>query len=163
SDELNIPSPTYRIPRQRRGLDPLTRRLALIACGVGGLLVVGIGGWTVLGHRSTTVPVVQAENGPIRVKPANPGGMQISGANEDILSGGSTLGDGKLAPAPEAPNPQGLRTQLPPKPAPATMAALPAPVPAILPTGPAKAVAEKPLASPDKHAAVAMAPERPAP
>ena len=111
SDELSIPSPTYRIPRQRRGLDPLTRKLALIACGVGGLLLVGIGGWTVLGHRNTAVPVVQAENGPIRVKPANPGGMQISGANEDIMSGGSKPGDGKLAPAPEAPNPQGLRAQ----------------------------------------------------
>ncbi len=164
SDELSIPSPTYRIPRQRRGLDPLTRKLALIACGVGGLLVVGIGGWTVLGHRNTAVPVVQAENGPIRVKPANPGGMQISGASEDIMSGGSKPGDGKLAPAPEAPNPQGLRTQAPPpKPAPAAMAALPAPVPAILPVGPAKPVTEKPLAAPDKHAAVAAAPERPVP
>ncbi len=162
SDELSIPSPTYRIPRQRRGLDPMTRKLALIACGVGGILVVGIGGWTVLGHRSTAVPVVQADSGPIRVKPANPGGMQISGANEDIMSGGSTPGDGKLAPAPEAPNPQGLRTQPPPKPAPAAMAALPATGPALLPTGPAKPIAEKPLAAPDKHAVVAAAPERPA-
>lgn len=165
SDELSIPSPTYRIPRQRRGLDPLTRKLALIACGVGGVLIVGIGGWTVLGHRNTAVPVVQAENGPIRVKPTNPGGMQISGASEDIMSGGSTPGDGKLAPAPEAPNPQGMRAQTAPpaKPAPAAMAALPAPPPAVLPTGPVKQVAEKPLAAPDKHAAVALAPERPAP
>jgi hypothetical protein len=164
SDELSIPNPTYRIPRQRRGLDPMTRKLALIACGVGGVLVVGIGGWTVLGHRNTVVPVVQAENGPIRVKPTNPGGMQISGANEDIMSGGSTPGDGKLAPAPEAPNPQGLRSQPPPKPAPAAMAALPAPLPAVLPTGPAKPIAEKPLAALDKHAAVATTPEqRPAP
>jgi hypothetical protein len=141
-------------------MDPLTRRLAMIACGLGGVLVVGVGGWTVLGHRSSSVPVVQAENGPIRVKPANPGGMQISGANEDIMSGGSTPGDGKLAPPPEAPNPQGLRTQLAPKPAPTAMAALPAPAPALMPAAPMKPVAEKPLAAPDKHAAGATAPER---
>ena len=31
SDDLSIPSPTYRIPRHRRGMDPVTRRLALMA------------------------------------------------------------------------------------------------------------------------------------
>ena len=67
-----------------------------------------VGGWSMIGHHSGAVPVVQAESGPIRVKPANPGGMQITGANEDILSGTDTNG-GKLAPPPEVPEPQALR------------------------------------------------------
>jgi hypothetical protein len=90
-------------------MDPLTKRLALISCCLGGALIVVVGGWSMIGHHSGAVPVVQAENGPIRVKPANPGGMQISGANDDILSGDGNLGDDKLAPPPEVPDPQQLR------------------------------------------------------
>ena len=80
SDDLSIPSPTYRIPRHRQGMDPATRRLAMIAGGLGGVLLVVVGGWTLIGHRSTAVPVVQADSRPIRVKPENPGGMQVAGA-----------------------------------------------------------------------------------
>ena len=80
SDDLSIPSPTYRIPRHRQGMDPATRRLALIAGGLGGALLVVVGGWSLIGHRSTAVPVVQADSRPIRVKPENPGGMQVAGA-----------------------------------------------------------------------------------
>jgi hypothetical protein len=39
-------------------MDPATRRLALIAGGLGGALLVIVGGWSVVGHRSGTVPVV---------------------------------------------------------------------------------------------------------
>ena len=38
SDDLSIPSPTYRVPRHSRGMDPATRRLALIAGGLGGCI-----------------------------------------------------------------------------------------------------------------------------
>ncbi len=88
SDDLSIPSPTYRIPRHRRGMDPVTRRLALMAGGLGAALLVVVAGPSLIGHRSTSVPVVQADKRPIRVKPENPGGLQVAGANEDILSGG---------------------------------------------------------------------------
>ena len=37
---------------------------------------------------------------PIQVKPDNPGGMQVAGANGDILSGDPDTNSGKLAPAP---------------------------------------------------------------
>ncbi len=87
SDDLSIPSPTYRVPRHSRGMDPATRRLALIAGGLGGALLLVVGGWSMIGHRSGAVPVVQADSRPMRVKPDNPGGMQVAGANEDILSG----------------------------------------------------------------------------
>ena len=123
SDDLSIPSPTYRVPR-RHGMDPATRRLALIAGGLGGTLLAVIGGWTLYSHRTSTVPVIQADSGPIRVKPDNPGGMQVAGANEDILSGISGSGSNKLAPPPESPAPQALHTSPPTTPpgAPAAVA-----------------------------------------
>lgn len=124
-------------------MDPLTKRLALIACGLGGALIVVVGGWSMLGHHSGAVPVVQAENGPIRVKPANPGGMQIMGANDDILSGSGTSGDDKLAPPPEVPEPQALRAASAPAPTP-TSAPVVARAPVVAPV-PAPVVAAKPV------------------
>jgi len=145
SDDLSIPSPTYRIPRRRQGMDPGTRRLVLIAGGLGAALIVVVGGWELVGNRSTTVPVVQADNRPIRVKPDNPGGMQVAGANEDILSGGTEAAPGKLSPPPEAPAPQALRAPL------AAPTAVPstAPVPAVTPAPPVTAAAPpKPVVTP---------------
>ena len=121
-------------------MDPATRRLAVIACGLGATLIVVVGGWTVLGHRSTAVPVIQATSGPIRVKPENPGGMQVAGANEDIMSGMSGTSADKLAPPPETPAPQDLRA--PPAPAPVAAAPVPAPLSVA-----AKPAAEKPAAA----------------
>lgn len=151
SDELNIPNPIYRIPRHHRGMDPGTRRLVLIAGGLGATLLAAVAGWTVMGHRSTAVPVVQADNRPIKVKPDNPGGLQVAGADEDILSGGTESKEGKLAPPPEAPAPQALRAPPAVVPAPAVVA------PAAQAQGPAaaapvKPIAVKPAAPPaDKH------------
>jgi hypothetical protein len=137
-------------------MDPATRRLALIAGSLGAVLLAVVGAWTLMGHRNTTVPVVQADTRPMRVKPDNPGGMQVAGADEDILSGGNQGGDGKLAPAPEAPAPQALRS---PPPAP-PVAAAPAPaatvVPAV-PSAPAKPAVAKPATVPEKRPAVTAA------
>jgi hypothetical protein len=161
SDDLSIPNPTYRIPRHRHGMDPGTRRLALIAGGLGATLVVAIGGSTLISHRNATVPVVQADTRPIKVKPENPGGMQVAGANEDILSGGGEAKNDKLAPPPEVPAPQAMSAPPPPAPAPvgapgpvatpAPMAAA-APVPAMTPT-PTKPIEAKPVAAPEKRTA----------
>jgi len=117
SDDISIPSPTYRVPRHSRGMDPATRRLALIAACIGGTLLAAVGGWSMLDHHSHGVPVVQADASPMRVKPANPGGLQVAGVNNDIFSGGSDTDVEKLAPPPQTPDPQALR-------------ALPAPTPA---------------------------------
>ena len=158
SDDLSIPSPTYRVPRHRRGMDPLTKRLVMISCGLGATMVVVIGGWSMLNHRSGTLPVVEAVSGPMKIKPANPGGMQIAGANDDVLSGGGSGGgtDGKLAPPPETPAPQALRAPpAPPVAAPAVPAA--AALPAIV-AAPAKPADTKPVPTQDKHVAAAAAP-----
>lgn len=121
SDDISIPSPTYRVPRHSRGMDPATRKLALIAAGIGGALLVVVGGWTMVSHRTHGVPVVQADSGPLRVKPANPGGLQVAGAGNEIFSGGNDTTVDKLAPPPETPDPQALRAPAPPSAAPAVL------------------------------------------
>ncbi len=170
SDDISIPSPTYRVPRHSGGMDPATRKLALIAAGIGCTLLVVVGGWSMLSHRSQGVPVVQADSGPLRVKPVNPGGLQVAGAGNDIFSGGSDTAVEKLAPAAETPDPQGLRA--PPPPAPAVTArvavpepAAPTPVANAQPTpapvsAPRTAVPD--VAAPKPVATAAVPPARPA-
>jgi hypothetical protein len=144
SDDLSIPSPTYRVPRHSRGIDPTTRKLALFAAGFGGTLLLAVGGWTMLTHHGHGVPVVQADSGPLRVKPANPGGLQVAGAGNEIFSGGSDTGVEKLAPPPETPDPQGLRATTAPRPAAGTMARVGEPPP----QAPAVVAAAKPPPQP---------------
>ena len=164
SDDLSIPTPTYRMHRRSQGMDPGTRRLAIIAGGLGVALLAVMGASQVIGHRGGPVPVVQADSRPIRVKPANPGGMQIAGTNEDIFEGDSGSDTGKLAPPPEAPEPQALRA-LRPAPvhqaapavaqiAPPKPAAAPVPAVAAKPAVVTERPAEKPVA--ETHAAVAV-------
>ncbi len=111
SDDISIPSPTYRVPRHSGGMDPGTRKLALIAAAIGGGLLVVVGGWSMISHHGGGVPVVQAESGPMKVKPVNPGGLQVAGAGNEIFSGGSDTDVEKLAPPPETPDPQALRAR----------------------------------------------------
>jgi hypothetical protein len=119
SDELGIQrGPVYRV---NRGMDPLTRRLMWIAGGLASALLVIFLAWSFVGHRGGPVPVVQADQRPVRVKPANPGGMQIPGLSAESGSDDTASAD-KLAPAPETPDPQGLARQKP-LPAPASPAA----------------------------------------
>lgn len=141
SDEISVRTPTYRVQRARR-MDPATRRLALIAAILGGTLFAVIGAWSLVSHHhhgaevrigANEVPVIQPPNGPMRVKPTNPGGMQLSAAEQDLFGGSGDGSDdqGKLAPAPETPDPAALRAP-PPAPAPTPVAA-PAPAPAPAP------------------------------
>ncbi|MEO8713412.1 MAG: SPOR domain-containing protein [Acetobacteraceae bacterium] len=147
SDDVANRGPTYRVPRS--GMDPASKRLALIAAGLGGALFVVLGVWSTLGGgHSGAVPVIAPPAGPMRVRPDNPGGLKV--ANDLILSGGlSDVGTDKLAPAPEAPDPQALKVPRAPRlaPPPAPVVAKP-PAPA-LPPPPAKPVA---AATPAAHA-----------
>lgn len=107
SDDVVNRGPTYRVPRSN-GMDPATRRLAVIASGLGGLLFVVIGAWSTMGVHSGPVPVISPPAGPMRVKPENPGGMKLS-SDMTIWSGATAdAGNDKLAPAPETPDPQAL-------------------------------------------------------
>ncbi|HUB43844.1 MAG TPA: SPOR domain-containing protein [Acetobacteraceae bacterium] len=153
SDDISIPSPTYRVPRHSRGMDPGTRKLALIAAGIGGFLIAVGGGWHMLSHHHGGVPIVQADPGPMRVKPSNPGGLQVAGANNDIFSGGSDTADAKLAPPPQTPDPQALQAmEAPPEPvAPPPAASQPAAAIAP-PTQPAAGPAAAPPPAPGQPA-----------
>ncbi len=147
SDDISIPSPTYRVPRHARGMDPGTRKLAMIAAGIGGFLIAVGGGWHMLSQHHYGVPVVQAESGPMRVKPANPGGLQVAGANNDIFSGGSDTNGAQLAPPPQTPDPQALQAMETPIPALAP-AIVPPPVPAPAPVRTTAALATATVAEP---------------
>ncbi len=140
SEELAGQSTKFRMPRAG-GMDPATKRLALIAAGLGGMLLVVLGAWSTLGGHHASVPVIAASEAPLRVKPANPGGLKVG--NDSILSGRLNDAEGdKLAPTPETPDPQALKA---PEPSPAL--AQPAPQPPSTPSLP-KAASSMPSAAP---------------
>lgn len=91
------------------GMDSGTRKLALVAGGLGALLVLMVGGWSLLGHRPAGIPVLGPPPGPVRVKPADPGGMQLMGAQVAQTNG---PGAQALAPGPEEAAPQALEAQV---------------------------------------------------
>lgn len=132
-----------------------------IAGGLIGALVLVVLLWSSVGHHSGgALPVVQADQRPVRVKPANPGGMQIPGLNADVgaASGGSS---DQLAPAPETPDPAALAKQTPPPPPVAAPAAMAPPV--ATPAAPMVATAP-PVATPvPAQPKVVPAPTLPAP
>lgn len=117
SDNIDYETgPTYRVPR-RSAMDGGTKRLVMIAGGLGAVLLGVVGVYTLAGHRgSGHVPVIEADSRPLKVKPDNPGGMQLAGSNDEILSGDPSPQAGKLAPPPEMPKPQALRPRAAPPP-----------------------------------------------
>jgi hypothetical protein len=117
SDQVNASSPMYRPSREDRGIDAGTKRLLYLA-GFGGLAILtGVAAYSLTGHSGgDTVPVVQADTRPLRVKPENPGGMAVAPEEKQADPNNS-----RLAPPTEEPNPQALltmqgpiRTPLPP-------------------------------------------------
>lgn len=114
--------------RPPSGMDAGTKRLALFAGGIGALLVALVGGWSMLGHHPAGIPIIAPPPGPVRVRPLDPGGMQLMGAQ--TLAASNTGGAQALAPGPEAPQPAALQAAVdaarkadappPPKTTPAT-------------------------------------------
>ena len=181
SDDLSIPNPGYRgnragrygtgQTRMRPGMGPDTRRLVLFAGGLGAVLVVLIAASTLIGHRSNEIPVVVADNRPIRVKPENPGGMKIDGAENDVFSGGSDIANARLAPLAEKPDARALVApeEAPPPPpvvanptaTPPPVVATPAPEPPTVPSIKPSVVAAVPAAKPVSRPDAAVAAPRP--
>ena len=178
ADDMDIPMPrmmpagatTWRNAHRREGLDSSTGRLMLAAGVIGGGLLLMVGAWSLTGHRNLEVPVVEADARPIRTLPENPGGLQLAGQDDAILSGSSS-GQDAMAPPPEAPAPQALRqtAELPgpvlPMPAAPSVAApndLAPSLTGVNPTAPslaAPAVSTSSPSPPDVSAAMPVEPE----
>lgn len=149
-DEVRIPPPGYRSAPQRRAAEG--RRMMLAAGGVGVVLLLGVGGYFVAtGGGPGSVPVIQAPATPLKVKPTDPGGLEVNSQTSALLSSAGTTGNASVAPGPEVPDPAALaaaaqQEQAPPaepSPAPAAAASsVPTPPPA--PPAPAPAAVAVP-------------------
>jgi hypothetical protein len=100
----------YRMPRRRSSLEPNTKRLALIACGIGGLLVVLFAGSYFNSRSHGGLPVIEADSRPLRVKPDKPDAPDVATGDDAILSGG-TQSAAALAPPPETPAVAALKAE----------------------------------------------------
>lgn len=126
-DNLDIPLPGQgsaiggRYGRRSDSLmDPQVRRMGLIAGSIAGGLLLVVGAWSAIGHRSTGLPVVEADVRPLREKPVDQGGA--AGGDEEIMSG-EKEGRAVVLPAPESPAIAALKATPP--------AAVPAPAQAV--------------------------------
>jgi hypothetical protein len=100
--------PSYRPQKTAGGFDPDVKRMGLVAAGIGGALAVLVGISMLAGHHHHGVPVIEADAGPVRVKPLNAGGEQFTGAE----NGAAASTTQALAPAAEQPQINALRAQL---------------------------------------------------
>ncbi len=127
----NFSRPSYR-PEAQSGMDPDMKRMALVAAGLGGLVALIIGAVSLTPHAHRGVPIIEVQ-GPVRVKPLDPGGMKVAGSDDG--AGGVEA----LAPAAEKPAIRALRAKSRSVTA-AGLRAAPAAVPAPAPTAPAPAL-----------------------
>jgi hypothetical protein len=100
--------PSYRPQKSAGGFDPDMKRMGLVAAGIGGALTVVVGITMLAGHHHHGVPVIEADAGPVRIKPLNAGGEQFTGAD----TGATASTTQALAPAAEQPQINALRAQL---------------------------------------------------
>jgi SPOR domain len=89
----------YRTRRDPARMDPAMRRMALGAGGVSLLVIVVALLWSgVRGSGFGPPPVITAPSGPLRIVPANPGGLIVPEANVPIMSGVASVAPPQLAP-----------------------------------------------------------------
>ncbi len=85
-------------------MDPAVRRIALAAGGVSALVILVALVWSgVHGVRFGPPPVMLPPAVPLRVVPANPGGLEVPEANVPVMSGDAAPTPVLLAPATAAP------------------------------------------------------------
>ena len=100
--------PSYRPAKPQQGFDPDMKRMGIVAAGIGGVLALMFGASMLMGHHHHGVPVIEADAGPVRIKPLNAGGEQFTGAE----TGPAASTTQALAPAAEQPQINALRAQL---------------------------------------------------
>lgn len=144
--------------------------------GLAAVLLVGGGAWWGLSHIGgpRSVPLLEPDPRPFKVRPDDPGGLRVPNQDELIFErsrGSNAQPPGaRLAPEPEAPSIEALRAQVA-QPAPRPAAAPAAPAPAAAPQqqqaaarngAPAAVPAATPAATAPQQSA-APAPARPTP
>lgn len=96
----------YR-PHRAKGqrVDPAIKRMAIAAGGVSVLVIIIAWTWSGIHPYSFgPPPVISPPDTPLRVVPADPGGLVVPGANIPIMSGEMNNGTPHLAPAGQAPD-----------------------------------------------------------
>lgn len=129
--------PSYRVAREPAGSG---WRMVAVAGGLLGVMALGAAGWWGLQRLAGGggVPVVEADPRPFKVRPTDPGGLQVPNQSELILerpgqrmqTPAQAGRPAAVAPAAEAPNLEGLRAAVAPPPAPVPA---PAATPAVAP------------------------------
>lgn len=147
-------------PRAQRRIGPLALGVVLVmAASAGGLYFA----WRAITHSGGgPVPIIRAEGGPVKVAPANPGGMVVPDQNIAVLNGkgpGNSQVE-QLLPPPETPLPRPApppqpEVSQPPPPTAAPAAAPPAAAPPVLAPVVTPAVTAPPPAAPPAHLATA--------
>jgi len=114
------------IKRKRGGLTKMLSAIVVLAAAAGG-------GWYFYGDKlmpssDENIPVIRAAEGPVKVRPENPGGMAIPNRDKEIYSvmngGEKNTRVERLLPAPEtplappAPEPEAVSEQQQPEPEP---------------------------------------------
>ncbi|BDG72723.1 SPOR domain-containing protein [Roseomonas fluvialis] len=119
----DVPVPSYRVRPSDDGGPPW--RLIAIGGGlaaallVGGAIAWGIGR---IGAAPRSVPLIEPDPRPFKVRPDDPGGLRVPNQDELIFErnrGPANNGAARLAPEPEAPRIDALRAQVaqpPPQP-----------------------------------------------
>lgn len=158
-----IQRPSYRVEREP---SKLPWRMLAIAGGLLGVVALGgLGWWAVrsIGGASS-VPVVEADPRPFKVRPDDPGGLRVPNQSELILERPAQRAQGNqqgrpttVAPGAEAPDLGGLRAAATARPAPPAQPATPAPA------APPSALAQaQPLPAPQAVAPAAAPASAPA-
>lgn len=104
SEQVHASGPMYRPSHDDDpGMDRKTMKLLAIMGGGGVAILAAIALYSLTGRGGGELPVVQADNRPLRERPLVAGGMAVS-PEEKPAAGG----EGKLAPGTEEPNPKAL-------------------------------------------------------
>ncbi len=158
--------PSYRVARDTGTVS--WRMLAVAGALLGGVALLGAGWWVAgqMGPRS--VPVIEADGKPFKIRPDDPGGLRVPNQSELVLerpeNRGQPLSAGRSAavlPPAETPNLEQLRAMVAPPivpAAPAPRSAAPAPAaPEPAPARPAAAAPPEPARPPQTAPAAAPA------
>ena len=159
--------PSYRVQRQSSG--GLPWRMLAVAGGLTAVLGVGAAAvWGVSRAVSNSVPVIEADSRPLRIRPDDPGGLRVANQGERIFETQNqpqrarsaqpgVPAQAQVAPAPEQPDLDALRQA-----AQASRLAQRSQTPAAAPVAPTAPVAGAPEA-PASQAPVEAAPATPPP